>query len=176
MSGCGGGGAPSSKPQFSALVSHQLVPVTQHVSLKLLYLPATWTEKGQAAGGLRRCRCAAAPWRHWRAACTPDRRTQRLLRSLPVCSGEHARVAGPQMAAPDLKAFILRSEVLHLYRQLLRVARGAHNAGSRGAPSGACHRPSPPPAAAAAASAAPPSLRQLSSIHGTHHAMQRPTT
>ncbi|PRW50970.1 LYR family of Fe S cluster biogenesis [Chlorella sorokiniana] len=35
------------------------------------------------------------------------------------------------MVAPDLKAFILRSEVLHLYRQLLRAAKGAQNAGSR---------------------------------------------
>ncbi|KAI7836757.1 hypothetical protein COHA_009395 [Chlorella ohadii] len=35
------------------------------------------------------------------------------------------------MAAPDLKAFILRSEVLHLYRHLLRAAKGAQDTGAR---------------------------------------------
>lgn len=35
----------------------------------------------------------------------------------------------------DLKAFILRSEVLHLYRSMLRVSKGAGDSASRGAQS-----------------------------------------
>lgn len=46
------------------------------------------------------------------------------------------------MAGPDLRAFILRSEVLHLYRHLLRAAKGAQDTASRGAPRtcGCCRR------------------------------------
>ena len=64
------------------------------------------------------------------------------------------------MAVPDLKSFILRSEVLHLYRRLLRVAKGAQDPASRGAPLGR-GRPPPPPAAAAAGGSAPSSLHAV---------------
>lgn len=39
----------------------------------------------------------------------------------------------PMSGAAELRSFILRQEVLHLYRQLLRVAKGAQDPASRGA-------------------------------------------
>jgi len=41
-------------------------------------------------------------------------------------------------AAAELKGFILRQEVLHLYRQLLRVSKGAQDPASRGGCSACC--------------------------------------
>jgi hypothetical protein len=32
----------------------------------------------------------------------------------------------------ELRGFILRTEVLHLYRRLLRMSKGAHDAAARG--------------------------------------------